>query len=105
MVYRARQLRLNRLVAVKMIVTGEWSTPEQQQRFKSEAEAAAKLNRPAIVAIHEVGEVDGLAYFPWPWLPARAWKITWLVGRWNRAGRPCCSNRSRLRSPMLMPRE
>src|SRR5262249_44701828 len=60
-VYKARQLALNRLVALKMI--GVWNgEAEQVDRFQAEAEAAARLQHPNIVQIHEIGEHDGLPY-------------------------------------------
>jgi serine/threonine-protein kinase len=56
-IYKARQRSLNRLVAVKMIRSAEWATPEERLRFRWEAETVATLDHPNIVPIYEVGEI------------------------------------------------
>ncbi len=61
-VYRARDLALKRTVALKMVLAGGHAGPRERARFRTEAEAVARLQHPNIVQIHEVGEADGHPY-------------------------------------------
>jgi tetratricopeptide (TPR) repeat protein len=62
-VYKARDTRLNRLVALKRIRAGGHADPEELARFRREAEAVARLQHPHIVQIYEIGECGGLPFF------------------------------------------
>jgi predicted Ser/Thr protein kinase len=62
-VYKARQLALNRFIALKMILAGEHSAPQEVIRFLAEAEAVAQLQHPHIVQVFEIGQHEGRPYF------------------------------------------
>ena len=61
-VYRARDTRLDRTVAIKILLKGLAETPEVRQRFEREARAVSSLNHPHICALYDVGHQDGIEY-------------------------------------------
>jgi serine/threonine-protein kinase len=62
-VFRARHLRLNRLIALKMVLDGGHAGADERERFRREAEAVAALRHPNVVQVHDVGDADGRPYF------------------------------------------
>ena len=62
-VYRARHLRLDRPVALKMLLAGAYAAPHERERFQREAEAEARLRHANIVQVYDVGETGGRPYF------------------------------------------
>src|SRR5262245_21292038 len=68
-VYEARHLKLNRVVALKMILAGDHASPELLARFEREAEAVARLQHPNVVQIYEVGEHEGHPYLALEFVP------------------------------------
>jgi tetratricopeptide (TPR) repeat protein/tRNA A-37 threonylcarbamoyl transferase component Bud32 len=62
-VYRARQIKLNRIVALKVILSGAHASERERAQFQREAEAVARLQHPHIVQIYEIGEQNALPYF------------------------------------------
>jgi serine/threonine-protein kinase len=68
-VYKARQVALNRLVALKMILGGQFSSASDVARFRKEAEAIARLSHPHIVQVYDVGVFEGLPYCALEYVP------------------------------------
>src|SRR5262249_54022449 len=97
-VYRARQVSLNRVVALKMIRDAEWATPADVQRFRLEAEAVAQLDHPNIVPVYNAGpsyEVGQwppagspapVHYFSMKWVEGGTLAQVLASGRWSAAG-------------------
>src|SRR5262249_6825580 len=70
-VFKARQVSLHRVVALKMILAGQFAGDADIQRFYTEAQTAANLQHPNIVAIHEVGHQDGQPFFSMDYIEGR----------------------------------
>jgi serine/threonine protein kinase len=95
-VYKARQVKLDRLVALKMILTRSHAGVDERERFRTEAEAIARLGHPNIVQIYEIGDHQGLPFFSLefcregsldgkldgtPWLPMQAARLVETLAR------------------------
>src|SRR5262249_4568222 len=68
-VYKARQLDLNRIIALKLIRAGPGATRQEISRFRTEASAVARLDHPGVVRIHHLDEYQGQLYFCMEYLP------------------------------------
>jgi WD40 repeat protein len=95
-VFRAREVRLNRIVALKMLLPGGYASPELVARFKGEAETVARLQHPNVVQIHSVGDHEGRPFFEMelvgggslaarldgtPWHPREAARLVEAIAR------------------------
>ena len=67
-VYKARHRRLQRLAAVKMVLSGEFASPAQEVRFRLEAELAARVQHPNIVHVYEIGSYEGRPFLALEWV-------------------------------------
>jgi serine/threonine protein kinase len=86
MVYKARHLKLNRLVALKMILSGVHASPNEHSRLRTEAEAIARLHHPHIVQIYEVGEHAGLPFLALEYIDGGSLAQALANGQWVVAG-------------------
>jgi hypothetical protein len=93
-VYKARHSRLNRIVALKLIVSGQLARRCDIERFHAEAQAAAGLEHPSIVPIYEVGQHAGQHYFTMKFIEAGVWPThkpeaqAWGPGQQRSCSRP-----------------
>lgn len=71
-VFKARQQKLNRTVALKMILAGKLADAADVERFHREAQAAGRLKHPNIVPVHEIGEYEGRHYFTMDFVDGRS---------------------------------
>src|SRR6266567_1216591 len=71
-VYRARQRSLDRVVALKLILSGQFASEQSKERFRAEARAAANLQHPNIVPVHEVGQQDGFQFYSMDYIPGQS---------------------------------
>jgi WD40 repeat protein/tRNA A-37 threonylcarbamoyl transferase component Bud32 len=79
-VYKARHQKLNRVVALKMILAGEHADADRLARFHVEAEAVARLCHPNIVEIYDIGLANGMPYFALEYLPGGSLKQLFQQG-------------------------
>ena len=87
-VFRARQTDLDRLVAIKMILSSRLASADDVGRFHAEAKAAGSLRHPNIVAIHDAGEVHGQHFFAMDFVEGRSLAQALAAGPFEPSRRP-----------------
>mgnify|MGYP003694259323 CR=1 FL=1 len=102
-VYEARQTRLDRIVALKLILAGSWASPIQIERFRLGARAAASLAHPNIVKIFDAGECYGQPYIAMEFIRGRSLAAVLQRGPPRITRRRSTSPRSRRRRRVLAP--
>src|SRR5438876_9588502 len=70
-VYKARDTRLDRFVAIKVLPAGKVANPERKRRFVQEAKAASALNHPHIITIYDIDQADGLDFIAMEFVPGK----------------------------------
>jgi eukaryotic-like serine/threonine-protein kinase len=85
-VYKARHLKLNRIVAIKMLLSGVYASPSERARFLREADSVARLSHPNVVQVYDMGEFDGRPYFTMEFvesgtLARRLTGVPWSAGQ------------------------
>src|SRR5438552_18317613 len=80
-VYRARDTRLNRLVAIKILRADVSSDPDARARFEREARVVAALNHPHICALHDIGRQDGVDFLVMEYLEGETLALRLTKGR------------------------
>ena len=104
-VYRGRDGRLNRDVAIKVLPSGFARDPERLRRFQQEAQAAAALNHPNILAVHDFGEHEGSPYLVTEFLEGETLRERLRPGRCRCAKPPNTPSRLRVVWRRRMRRE
>ncbi len=95
-VYRARDTRLGREVAIKVLPADKLADPARRARFVQEARAASALNHPHIVTIYEIESADGIDFIVMELVPGRPWMPSSPATGCAQAR--CCGSRSRSRT-------
>ena len=80
-VWKARDTRLDRIVAIKVLPTALTNDPHFRSRFEREARTISQLNHPHICTLHDVGDADGVKTSSWSWWTASRSRFTSAAGR------------------------